>query len=59
MKFIAVIAAVVCMFAGCISGNDDNFYNTPTNATMQTDFGSDVYVWEGFIFSTNRVENAK
>lgn len=31
----------------------------PTNQLQATDFNKEVYVWESFIFSTNRVEGGK
>lgn len=65
-KFIAVFAFSAFLMCGCKIGFDGNgngdggkYYQSPTNGLTQTGFNEEVYVWESFIFSTNRVENAR
>ena len=60
MKKIIAIAILSClMFAGCKSKpqNPSYYDGESTNVIMQTEFNEENYVWEGFIFSTNRVDN--
>lgn len=55
--FFALSAILVC---GCVSSKETDYYfNTQTNATLQTSFDEEVYVWENFVISTNRVENVR
>lgn len=64
-KFIAGLF-LVCLMCGCVSDiSDDNDdkdeYNTVTmtNQTFKSDFNKESYIWEGFIFPTNRVMDRK
>ena len=62
--FISIITVLACI-AGCKSINDyckaDNKSNVKINQTTQqtqkSNFNSEIYVWEQFKFSTNRVNN--
>ena len=58
MKNIIIITIVSClMLFGCKSKPENSsYYNNTTNTIMQTQFNEEHYVWEGFIFSTNRVD---
>lgn len=66
MKSFAKIflAAFLTMFSVCgcknlWNGGKNEYYNTPTNSVIQAGFNDEVYVWEDFVFSTNRVQNAR
>ena len=61
MKKIIAIATLSClMLFGCKSKPQNPQYydgRNNTNVMMQTEFNDETYVWESFIFSTNRVNN--
>ena len=60
MKKIIAIVTLSCMLLfGCKSKPQTPTYydGGSTNVIMQTQFNEENYVWEGFIFSTNRVDN--
>lgn len=61
MKKIIAIAALSCLILfGCKSKPQNPSYydgGSTTNVIMQTEFNEETYVWESFIFSTNRVNN--
>lgn len=44
-----------------IKDDDRNVFNNVimTNQTFETDFNKEVYIWEIFIFPTNRVMDRK
>ena len=59
---------LVCLIFGCVSDiSDDNdekdndgFNNIiMTNQTFKSDFNKESYIWESFIFPTNRVMDRK
>ena len=56
---LAAAVAAVSMVSGCKSDGGNGYYTTPTNTVVNQGFADETYVWEGFIFSTNRVEGAK
>jgi len=63
-KILSILTFSATLLAGCIhSGCDNepkgNFYQSPTNTPAGTAFNDEVYVWETFIFSTNRVEKTR
>lgn len=56
-----IIAISLVLLAGCIHEPDTKptkpmYYDSSTNAVMQTGFNEEQYIWETFIFSTNRVD---
>ena len=54
---IAVISSLV-LFGCKTKPQTPTYYDGgSTNVIMQTEFNEENYVWEGFIFSTNRVDN--
>ena len=61
MKKFLIIALVLCCF-GCTT-NTTNTTNTLENenskATSFNAFNDESYVWESWIFSTNKVNNLK
>ena len=59
---------LVCLIFGCVSDiSDDNnekdndgFNNIiMTNQSLRSDFNKETYIWESFIFPTNRVMDRK
>ena len=63
-KILTILAFSATLLAGCIHLGCDNepksvFYQSPTNTPAGTAFNEEVYVWETFIFSTNRVEKTR
>ena len=58
-KIIAIITLSCLLLFGCKSTPQIPTYydGGSTNVIMQTQFNEENYVWEGFIFSTNRVDN--
>lgn len=59
MKKLIIAALASMLLAGCCYNPDKPKYydNSSTNVIMQTEFNEENYVWESFIFSTNRVDN--
>ena len=66
-KFLTGII-LVCLIFGCVSDiSDDNnekdndgFNNIiMTNQSLRSDFNKETYIWESFIFPTNRVMDRK
>ena len=66
-KFLTGII-LVCLTFGCVSDiSDDNnekdndgFNNIiMTNQSFRSDFNKESYIWESFIFPTNRVMDRK
>ncbi len=66
-KFLTGIF-LVCLMVGCVSDSyydneekdEDGFNKTiMTNKTFKSDFNKESYVWESFIFPTNRVMDRK
>lgn len=54
---IAIISSLV-LFGCKTKPQTPTYYDGgSTNVIMQTEFNEENYVWEGFIFSTNRVDN--
>ena len=60
--------SLVCLIFGCVSDiSDDNnekdndgFNNIiMTNQSLRSDFNKESYIWESFIFPTNRVMDRK
>jgi uncharacterized protein YcfL len=61
MKKLASLVLIAVLLFGCTS-TDENVMNQPmgdSNVIMSTGFNEEVYVWETFIFSTNRVETIR
>ena len=69
-RFLAIaVTAAAMLLAGCVSDGNCNgncTFTTDNGNTAvqsrqanQTGFNSETYVWESFIFSTNRVDNMK
>lgn len=63
-KILSILMFSATLLAGCIhSGYNNepkgNYYQSPTNTPTGTAFNEEVYVWETFIFSTNRVEKTR
>lgn len=61
-KYLVVFALLGINFSGCSlfsRKTGDNYYPSQTNSVMQAGFNEEVYVWEGFVFSTNKVQNVK
>lgn len=58
-KIIAIAALASLMLFGCKSKPQPSYYDggSTTNVIMQTEFNEESYIWESFIFSTNRVSN--
>lgn len=59
-KIIAIVALSCLMLFGCKSKPQSPMYydgKSTTNSIMQIEFNKETYVWESFIFSTNRVNN--
>ena len=58
---------LVCLIFGCVSDisddnneKDDGFNNIiMTNQSFRSDFNKETYIWESFIFPTNRVMDRK
>lgn len=67
MKKILLILSMSLIFTGCISEcNDCNYepnYQYPTVKDevliFGTDFNEEHYIWESFIFPTNRTDGLK
>lgn len=64
-KFITGVF-LICLICGCVSDiSDDNCdkdgFSTVimTNQTFKSDFNKESYIWESFIFPTNRVMDRK
>ena len=65
-KFLTGII-LVCLIFGCVSDisddnneKDDGFNNIiMTNQSFKSDFNKESYIWESFIFPTNRVMHRK
>lgn len=65
-KFLTGII-LVCLIFGCVSDisydnnkKDDGFNNIiMTNQSFKSDFNKESYIWESFIFPTNRVMDRK
>ena len=61
-KFLTGII-LVCLTFGCvsdISDDNDGFNNIiMTNQSFRSDFNKESYIWESFIFPTNRVMDRK
>lgn len=65
-KFLTGII-LVCLIFGCVSDisddnneKDDGFNNIiMTNQSFKSDFNKESYIWEIFIFPTNRVMDRK
>ena len=62
MKKFAFIALTSFLIFGCKTNPQNQTYfdneTVNTNILMQTEFNDEIYVWENFIFSTNRVDNS-
>ena len=61
-KYLVVFAILGTIPSGCslFSGKTgDNYHPSQTNSVMQAGFNEEVYVWEGFVFSTNKVQDVK
>lgn len=68
-KILSIVTiAAMMLIAGCISDGDctdctftNNNGNSciQTNVTSQAGFNSEEYVWENFVFSTNKVNNTR
>ena len=62
-RALLVAALLLAAASGCKctpTPQPEVHYAPPaTNQLQATDFNKEVYVWEGFIFSTNRVEGGK
>lgn len=57
-KIITIAIFASLMLFGCKSKPQPSYYDGgSTNIIMQTEFNEENYIWEGFIFSTNRVNN--
>ncbi len=68
MKKISTLALVLTLLVGCAACDSCNpnkknqFYQTNPTGTVQnvqSDFNQEHYIWENFIFTTNRVNQAK
>ena len=45
-------------FQGCVTSEKRENYVVSTNTTMRVNFNQEEYVWENFVITTNRVEDA-
>ena len=62
IKTIGFIISISFLLIGCSiksKNNNKEYYPAPTNQLMKVDFNEEVYVWENFIFSTNKVLKTK
>lgn len=68
IKKIITCLSLICLMCGCtsdvshnIKDDDKNVFNNVimTNQTFETDFNKEVYIWEIFIFPTNRIMDRK
>ena len=67
IKKILTGIILVCLIFGCVSDisddnneKDDGFNNIiMTNQSFKSDFNKESYIWESFIFPTNRVMDRK
>lgn len=62
MKTIGFIISISFLLMGCsirIKNTNEECYPTPANQVMKVDFNEEVYVWENFVFSTNKVLKIK
>ena len=58
VKTLGFIISISFLLIGCSiksKNTNEEYYPTPTNQVMKVDFNEEVYVWENFVFSTNRV----
>jgi hypothetical protein len=62
LKILGIVAVSLFLICGCKNGKgktDGGYYPAQTNSVIQSGFNEEVYVWEDFIFSTNRVEKTR
>lgn len=60
-KLFAIAFVLLVECAGCLHEPKTKpikpaYYDNTTNAAIQTNFNEEQYIWETFIFSTNRVD---
>ena len=56
--FAALTIIGVMCFSGCVSEKNCSGSSSKTNTTFSA-FNDETYVWESFIFTTNRVNEVK
>ena len=55
---IFLISSII--LSGCFTKwKGDDYYMTPTNSVIMSEFNDEIYIWEDFAFSTNRVDSVK
>ena len=61
MKGMAILlaAAAIALAAGCSSGNAPAPKGGLDGRAFSAGFADETYVWEGFVFPTNRTERTK
>lgn len=62
IKTIGFIISISFLLIGCSIKNkniNEEYYQSQTNQVMKVDFNEEVYVWENFVFSTNKVSKTK
>lgn len=62
IKTIGFIISLSFLLIGCYiksKNTNEEYYLSPTNQVMKVDFNEEVYVWENFVFSTNKVLKTK
>lgn len=68
VKKILTWIFLICLICGCVSDSyydnkekDEDGFNhiIMTNQTFKSDFNKESYIWEGFLFPTNRVMDRK
>lgn len=60
-KLVAISLVLLAGCIGCVNQPKTKpvtpaYYDSNANAAMQTEFNEEQYIWETFIFSTNRVD---
>ena len=63
LEFVTIFTILASILSGCLSSGKktggNQYYPSQTNSLVGDGFNEEVYVWEGFIFSTNRVNSVK
>lgn len=59
MKAIAVAALLGSLLFGCATGPDYETDPGSTNKVMTIEFNQEQYIWQGFLFPTNRTSGVQ